>query len=50
MVQAKIKHKPLPKTEPKAPRGKIIDIMDALRQSIAAQEKPSSRSHRKRAA
>ena len=50
LVQAKIKHKPLPEAEPKVPRGKVIDLMDALRKSIAAQEKPSSRSHRKRAA
>jgi DNA end-binding protein Ku len=53
LVDAKIKHKPLPEEEPKAPRGKIINLMDALKQSIAEQKKPSSRrgaQHRKRAA
>lgn len=54
LVEAKIKHKPLPEEEPKAPRGKVINLMDALRQSVAEQEK-SSRSgkraqHRRKAA
>ena len=50
LVDAKIKHKPLPMEEPKAPRGKIINLMDALRRSIAEQGKGSSKPRRKKAA
>jgi DNA end-binding protein Ku len=40
LVNAKIKNKPLPQEESKAPRGKVIDLMDALRRSL--REKGSS--------
>src|SRR5215470_16158394 len=54
LVNAKIKSKPLPQQEPSAPRGKVIDLMDALRRSIAAQGKSSrtrkGAQHRKKAA
>ncbi len=46
LVAAKVKNKPFPQEEPPAPRGKVIDLMDALRRSVAAQEKPSSKSRR----
>jgi DNA end-binding protein Ku len=53
LVDAKVKNKPLPQEEPKAQRAKVINLMDALRRSIAEQEKPKSRKsaqHRERAA
>jgi len=34
LVDAKLKHIPLPKQQAAAPRGKVIDLMDALRQSV----------------
>jgi DNA end-binding protein Ku len=34
LVDAKLKHIPLPKQEAAAPRGKVIDLMDALRRSV----------------
>ncbi len=36
MVDSKRKGKPLPKEEPEAPRPKVVNIMDALRNSLAA--------------
>lgn len=36
MVEAKRKGRPLPKEEPQAPRPKVVNIMDALRNSLAA--------------
>lgn len=41
LVNAKIKNKPLPQQESKAPRGKVIDLMDALRRSLREKGKPS---------
>jgi DNA end-binding protein Ku len=35
LIDAKLKDKPLPREEPKAERGKVIDLMEALRQSVA---------------
>jgi DNA end-binding protein Ku len=52
LVEAKIKHLPIPKDEPvAAPRGKVISLMDALRKSVqntetapaVAKKKPSGR-------
>jgi DNA end-binding protein Ku len=40
LVEAKLANKPLPKAKPAA-RGKVVDLMSALRQSLAA--KPSSK-------
>jgi len=45
LVEAKLKHLPLPKQEA-APRGKVIDLMDALRRSVSAppeKKKPVAR-------
>ena len=51
-VEAKLKHKPLPKRPPEAKPGKIIDLMDALKRSIAERkgEHPASRTRRRKAA
>ena len=44
LVEAKLKHLPLPREEKPAPRGKVINLMDALRRSVDGQdEKPSTR-------
>jgi DNA end-binding protein Ku len=34
MVEAKVKHAPLPKDEPAPKKGKVINLMDALRKSV----------------
>ena len=34
LVEAKVNNAPLPKDEPSAPRGKVINLMDALRKSV----------------
>jgi DNA end-binding protein Ku len=39
LVEAKLANKPLPK-EPTKPRGKVIDLMSALRESLATKQKP----------
>ena len=39
LVEAKLANKPLPK-EPAKARGKVVDLMSALRQSLAAKEVP----------
>lgn len=51
-VEAKLKHKPLPKRPPEAKPGKVIDLMDALKRSIAERkgEHPASRTRRRKAA
>jgi DNA end-binding protein Ku len=47
LVDAKIKHLPVPKgEEPKRPVAKVINLMDALRQSVAG-DKPASRPAKK---
>ncbi len=55
LVNAKRKGKPLPEPEPAAPKGKVVNIMDALRKSLAEHEHPArkAKSHttrRKKAA
>ena len=35
LIEAKIKHLPLPAQEPEKKRGKVIDLTDALRRSLA---------------
>jgi DNA end-binding protein Ku len=41
LVEAKLKHAPLPKDEAAKPqRGKVIDLMDALRRSVSGDAKP----------
>lgn len=39
MIDAKLKHLPVPEEEKPAPRGKVIDLMDALRRSVGSGEK-----------
>lgn len=41
LVEAKKKGKPLPEPEPEKPRAKVINIMDALRKSLAAADHPA---------
>ena len=38
LVEAKLANKPLPKEQPAKGRGKVVDLMSALRQSLAATE------------
>jgi DNA end-binding protein Ku len=45
LVEAKLANKPLPKEKPAAARGKVVDLMSALRQSLAA--KPGSKTSSK---
>jgi DNA end-binding protein Ku len=47
LVNAKLKNKPLPQEEPKAPKGKVIDLMDALKRSLAEKGKSSARGHKR---
>lgn len=51
-VEAKLKHKPLPKRPPEATPGKVIDLMDALKRSIAERkgEHPAAKTRRRKAA
>jgi DNA end-binding protein Ku len=51
-VEAKLKHKPLPKRPAEAKTGKVIDLMDALKRSLAERkgEHPASRARRRKAA
>jgi DNA end-binding protein Ku len=41
LVEAKLANKPLPKQKPAVSRGKVVDLMSALRQSLAA--KPAAK-------
>jgi DNA end-binding protein Ku len=53
LVNAKRKGKPLPEPEPEKPRAKVVNIMDALRESLANADRSSKgkkTSTRKRAA
>ena len=46
LVDAKLKHLPVPKDEaPKPERGKVINLMDALRKSLSASESKAAASH-----
>jgi DNA end-binding protein Ku len=38
LVEAKLANKPLPQEKPTKPRGKVVDLMSALRQSLATKE------------
>jgi DNA end-binding protein Ku len=40
LVEAKLANKPLPKEKATSGRGKVVDLMSALRQSLAAKEAP----------
>ena len=52
LVEAKVKHAPIPRDEPKPKRGKVINLMDALRKSVqdgsgAAKKKAAAHEDRK---
>ncbi|HET6220211.1 MAG TPA: Ku protein [Acidobacteriaceae bacterium] len=42
LVEAKLANKPLPREKPAKTRGKVVDLMSALRQSLAANPAPKS--------
>jgi DNA end-binding protein Ku len=42
LVEAKLANKPLPKEKPARARGKVVDLMSALRQSLAAKDVPKA--------
>ena len=42
LVEAKLANEPLPKEKPAKGRGKVVDLMSALRQSLAAKEAPNA--------
>jgi DNA end-binding protein Ku len=42
LVEAKLSNKPLPREKPAKARGKVVDMMSALRQSLAAKEAPKT--------
>ena len=44
LVHAKLRNRPLPQEEQKAPKGKVIDLMDALKRSLAERGKHSAKS------
>jgi len=49
LVEAKLKHLPIPKDEPAAPaRGKVINLMDALRKSVQSAEAPAPSAAKKK--
>ena len=50
LVNAKRKGKPLPEPEPEPPRTKVVDIMDALRKSLAGQSMKGKKSASRRKA
>ncbi len=41
LVEAKLEHKPLPKEEPERQTGKVINLMDALKLSLARRQRES---------
>jgi DNA end-binding protein Ku len=45
LVEAKLANKPLPKEKPAAGRGKVVDLMTALRQSLAAKPAAKTSKH-----
>jgi DNA end-binding protein Ku len=48
LVAAKMANKPLPKEQPAKARGKVVDLMSALRQSLATKEAPKASTASKR--
>jgi DNA end-binding protein Ku len=43
MVEAKVKHAPIPREEPAPKSAKVINLMDALRKSVRGDEAPSTK-------
>ncbi|HEX3969412.1 MAG TPA: Ku protein [Edaphobacter sp.] len=43
MVEAKVKHQPIPQEEPAPKSAKVINLMDALRKSVSKDETPSAK-------
>ena len=50
LVAAKLKHKPLPKDDEAPPRGNVINLMDALKRSLAGGDETEATPPRKAAA
>jgi len=48
LVGAKRKGKPLPEPEPESAKTKVVNIMDALRSSLAEGKKPRARTKAKK--
>jgi DNA end-binding protein Ku len=43
MVEAKVKHAPIPREEPAPKTAKVINLMDALRKSVRGDEAPEAK-------
>lgn len=43
MIEAKVKHAPIPREEPAAKKAKVINLMDALRKSVRGEETPAAK-------
>ena len=43
MIQAKVKHAPIPREEPAPKKAKVINLMDALRKSVRGEEAPAAK-------
>src|SRR6202167_679587 len=48
LVEAKLANKPLPKEKPEKGRAKVVDLMSALRQSLAANPAPKASKHERK--
>jgi DNA end-binding protein Ku len=43
MIEAKVKHAPIPREEPAPKKAKVINLMDALRKSVRGEEAPAAK-------
>jgi DNA end-binding protein Ku len=43
LVEAKVKHAPIPREEPARKSAKVINLMDALRKSVRGDEAPAAK-------
>jgi DNA end-binding protein Ku len=50
MVEARINNAPIPRDEPKKPSGKVINLMDALRNSVKGDDAPAEQKPAKKSA